>query len=57
MKVFVEGGRICDISLGRITEDYGDDEKMNSIESMVTDELTTTKVTTELVEEGIGEAE
>ena len=51
------GVGIVGIDLGRIMEDGGDYKTINAIESVFTDELTRAKVTEDLVEERICEAE
>ena len=50
-------GGISDINLGRIVKDDSDDTTMNDIEYVGTYEITITKITVELVEEGTVEAE
>ena len=57
MEVYVTGGGISNINLGRIIKDDSDDTTMNDIEYVGTYEITITKITVELVEEGTGEAE
>ena len=51
----MEGGGIIDINFGRTMEDGGYYETTKAIESLVTGKLTIPKVTSEVVEEGIGE--
>ena len=55
MDLCMARGRFSIINLFRNMEDGGDDETINSTDSMVTGELTVPKVYVDLVEEGIGE--
>ena len=57
MEVCVERSGFGVINLGITMQDDDDDETINSIASVVTGEITITKVTAEPVEEGIGEVE
>ena len=51
----MERGGVSVINLVRNMEDYGYDETMNAIDSLVTGELNIPKIAVDMSEEGIGE--
>ena len=56
MEVCVARGGFSVINLVRTMDDDGDDDTMNTIGSVMTDEITIHQLTTDIVEEDIGES-